>query len=430
MTLIYHIFSLLISIVIVPLFILMSFFSKHKIKFLLHHFGFAPPKKKDHRKILWLYALSLGEVKSAKQVLKQIKEKDPSLRIVVSVTTDSGYEGALKHLKMAEDIFFQPLDCIPFTWLTLKNIKPDLYIIMDTGFWPGLIDQLHKKNTPIVLLNGRISYRSIKAYLKIGLLFKNLFQKFDRLYMQNKNSQQAVLSLGVSPEKVEVVGDLKFDALQTMTEQETTQLKNIFKLKTNSPIWIAGSTHPGEEKIILEAHQQLKNKHPNLILILAPRRIERVEELAKFLEKKKISFYRRSSLGNNSPNDVILLDTMGELAKLYSLGQVAFIGRSLIKPGGGHSLIEPLSQGLIVLHGPHIQNIAPVANEANRFGVAFAVYNAKDIQEKVQTLLEHSSNRIELSAKAKSFVNDRKGTTDKMAIVILNILNSKTKLFY
>ena len=180
----------------------------------------------------------------------------------------------------------------------------------------------------------------------------------------------------------------------------------------------------------MEAHQQLKNKHPNLILILAPRRIERVEELAKFLEKKKISFYRRSSLGNNTPNNVILLDTMGELAKFYSLGQVAFIGRSMVKPGGGHSLIEPLSQGLIVLHGPHIENIAPIANEANKLGLAFTVYNAKDIQEKVQTLLEHSSNRIELSAKAKSFVNDRKGTTDKMAIVISDILNSKTKLLY
>ena len=430
MILTYHIASILIAVVIVPFFTLMSFFSKHKFKFLLHHFGFVPPKKKDDRKTLWLCALSLGEVKSAKQVLKKTKEKNPNLRIVVSVTTDSGYEGASKHLKMAENIFFQPLDCLPFTWLALKKMKPDLYVIMDTGFWPGFIDQLHKNNTPIILLNGRISSRSAKTYLKIGLLFKNLFQKFGRLYMQNKNSQQAVLSLGVSPEKVELVSDLKFDALEIITEQETAQLKNIFKLKTNSPLWIAGSTHPGEEKIILEAHQQLKKKHPNLILILAPRRIERVEEIAKLLEKKNISFSLRSSLANNSPNDVIILDTIGELAKLYSLGQVAFIGHSLFKPGGGHSLIEPLSQGLIVLHGPHIENISFVANEANRLGLAFTVYNAKDIQDKVQTLLEHRKNHIELSAKAKSFVNEQKGTTDKMAIVISDILNSKTKFFY
>ena len=177
MTLIYHIFSILIAIVIVPLFTVISFFSKHKFKFLLNHFGFVPSIIRDERKTLWLYALSLGEVKAAKQVLKNIKQKDPNLRIMVSVTTDSGYEGALEHLKMAENIFFQPLDCMPFTWLGLRKIQPDLYVINDTGFWPGLIDQLHKKNIPIILLNGRISQRSVKVYLKVGPFFKNLFKK-------------------------------------------------------------------------------------------------------------------------------------------------------------------------------------------------------------------------------------------------------------
>ncbi len=265
MTLIYHIFSIFIAIVIVPLFTVISFFSKHKFKFLLNHFGFVPSTIRDERKILWLYALSLGEVKAAKQVLKNIKQKDPSLRIMVSVTTDSGYEGALEHLKMAENIFFQPLDCMPFTWLGLRKIQPDLYVINDTGFWPGLIDQLHKKNIPIILLNGRISQRSVKVYLKVGPFFKNLFQQFNRLCMQNKNSQQAALSLGVHPKKIEVLGDPKFDALRTITEKDKQQLQQTFKIKGECPIWVAGSTHAGEEEIVLEAHQQLKKKHPRLI---------------------------------------------------------------------------------------------------------------------------------------------------------------------
>ncbi len=424
MTLIYQILSILISVVIVPLFTVISFFSKYKFKFLLHHFGFVPSIIRDERKILWFYALSLGEVKAVKQVLKKIKQKDSSLRIVVSVTTDSGYEGALEHLKMVENIFFQPLDCFPFIWLGLRKIQPDLYVINDTGFWPGLIDQLHKKKIPIVLFNGRISNRSAKAYLKAGSLFKNLFQKFDRLCMQNENSRLAALSLGVNPKKVEVVGDPKCDTLQTITEQEKKKLQRIFKLKTDCPIWIAGSTHAGEEVIILDAHQQLKKKYPHLILILAPRRIERTGEVVKLLEKKNISFCRRSLLGNTEPVDVILLDTMGELAELYSLGQVAFVGRSLIEPGGGHSLIEPLSHGVVVLHGPHIENIGSVANEANKLGLAFTVYNAKSIQEKIHALLENSNHRIELVVKAKSFIKDRKGGTEKMASVISDILKS------
>jgi len=242
--------------------------------------------------------------------------------------------------------------------------------------------------------------------------------------MQNKNSQQAALSLGANPEKVEVIGDPKFDVLQTLTEQEKKQLQRAFKLKTNSPVWIAGSTHAGEETIILDAHQKLKEKHPNLILILAPRRIERAGEIVKLLQKKNISFCRRSLLKNNEPAGVILLDTMGELAELYSLGQVAFVGRSLIKPGGGHSLIEPLSHGVVVLHGPYIENIVPVANEANKLGLAFTVYNAEGIQEKVHALLKNSNHRTELVAKAKSFINDQKGTAEKMATITLDILNS------
>ena len=363
-------------------------------------------------------------MKAAKQVLIKIKHKDPSLRIVVSVTTDSGYEGALEHLKMAENIFFQPLDCMPFTWLGIRKIQPDLYVINDTGFWPGLIDQLHKKKIPVILLNGRISHRSVKTYLKAGSLFKNLFQQFDRLCMQNKNSHQAALSLGVNPKKLEVLGDPKLDALQTLTEQEKKQLQRAFKLKTDSPLWIAGSTHAGEETIILDAHQQLKEKYPDLILILAPRRTERTGEIAKLLQKKNISFCRRSLLKNNGPADVILLDTMGELAELYSLGQVAFVGCSLIEPGGGHSLIEPLSHGVVVLHGPHIENIGPIANEANKIGLVFTVYNAEDIQEKVHALLENSNYRIELVAKAKSFINGHKGAAEKMAAITLDILKS------
>ena len=174
----------------------------------------------------------------------------------------------------------------------------------------------------------------------------------------------------------------------------------------------------------MEAHQQLKKKHPRLILILAPRRIERAGEVAKLLEKKNISFCRRSLLENNEPNGVILLDTMGDLAEIYSLGQVAFIGRSLVEPGGGHSLIEPLSHGVVVLHGPHIENIGPVANEANKLGLAFTVYNAEDIQEQIHALLENSNHRIELVAKAKSFVNDQKGAAEKMAAITLDILKS------
>ena len=420
MTRFYHILSLLVAVVMVPVFTTLAVFSKHKFKFLRHHFGFVPTIKKGESKILWLHALSLGEVKAAAPVLKNLHNKSPYLKIVVSVTTDSGYEGAVEHLKIAEKIFFHPLDCLPFTYLALSRIKPDLYIVTDTGFWPGLTDLLHKQNTPQILFNGRISHRSAKGYLKAGSLFKTMFQQFNRLYMQNKNSEQAAAALGVDPDKVEVIGDPKFDSLQPLTVEDRNRLRKTFLLKEDTPVWVAGSTHTGEEEIILKAHQQLREKHPDLILILAPRRIERINEVVALLQKKNLSFARRSSLEISEP--VILLDTMGELAKVYSLGQMAFIGKSLIEPGGGHSLIEPLSHGLAVLHGPHIENIGHVADEAHMNGLAFTVHNAEEIVKTVHSLLRHKERRMELAEKAKKLIEDQQGASEKMAETIQNVL--------
>ena len=420
MTRFYHILSLLVAVVMVPVFTTLAVFSKHKFKFLRHHFGFVPTIKKGESKILWLHALSLGEVKAAAPVLKNLHNKSPYLKIVVSVTTDSGYEGAVEHLKIAEKIFFHPLDCLPFTYLALSRIKPDLYIVTDTGFWPGLTDQLHKQNTPQILFNGRISHRSAKGYLKAGSLFKTMFQQFNRLCMQNKNSEQAAAALGVDPDKVEVIGDPKFDSLQPLTVEDRNRLRKTFLLKEDTPVWVAGSTHTGEEEIILNAHQQLREKHPDLILILAPRRIERINEVVALLQKKNLSFARRSSLEISEP--VILLDTMGELAKVYSLGQIAFIGKSLIEPGGGHSLIEPLSHGVAVLHGPHIENIGHVADEAHTNGLAFTVHNAEEIVKTVHSLLRHKERRMELAEKAKKLIEDQQGASEKMAETIQNVL--------
>ncbi len=418
----YHLLSLFVAILLLPLFSLIALSSKHKWKGLAHHFGWVPATKKSTRKTLWLHALSMGEVVAATPVLKLVREQNPELTIALSVTTDSGYTAALK-MNIADNIFFHPLDCLPFTLLALKRINPDLHVVTDTGFWPGLIDLLHRKKTPILLFNGRISEKSARRYLVAGSLFKDTFQKFHHLGMQNSNGEKAVLTLGVDRERIEVMGDPKYDAQQPLTDEEKEQLRKTFKLEAGTPVWIAGSTHAGEEQIILDAHQQLTAEHPNLVLILAPRRIERIEEVVTLLEKRNISFTLRSSLKH--AETVILLDTMGELAKVYSLGQVAFIGKSLIKPGGGHSLIEPLSYGLPVIHGPFIENIGHVADKAHERGLAITVQDSKDINEKVHNFLKNKSLRQELEEKALSFTKEQQGASEIMADVITQNLKTE-----
>jgi 3-deoxy-D-manno-octulosonic-acid transferase len=415
----YHLLSLFVATLLLPLFSLIALSSKHKWKGLAHHFGWVPVTKKPARKVLWLHALSMGEVVAATPVLKLVREQNPELTIALSVTTDSGYTAALK-MNIADNVFFHPLDCLPFTLLALKRINPDLHVVTDTGFWPGLIDLLHRKKTPILLFNGRISEKSARRYLLAGSLFKDTFQKFHHFGMQNNNGEKVALTLGVDRERIEVMGDPKYDAQQPLTDEEKQQLRKTFKLETGTPVWIAGSTHAGEEEIILDAHQQLTAEHPNLVLILAPRRIERVKEVVTLLKKRNISFTLRSSL--KLAETVILLDTMGELAKVYSLGQVALIGKSLVKPGGGHSLIEPLSYGLPVLHGPFVENIGHVADKAHELGLAITVQDSKNIKEKVHNFLENKNLRQELAENALSFTTEQKGASEKMAEIITKTL--------
>ena len=417
----YHLLSLFVAILLLPLFSLIALSSKHKWKGLAHHFGWVPATKNSGRKILWLHALSMGEVVAATPVLKLVREQNPDLYIALSVTTDSGYTAALK-MNIIDNLFFHPLDCLPFTLLALKRINPDLHVVTDTGFWPGLIDVLHRKNIPIILFNGRISEKSARRYLIAGSLFKDTFQKFHHFGMQNNNGEKAALTLGVDRGHIDVMGDPKYDAQQPLTDEEKEQLRKNFKLEIGTPVWIAGSTHAGEEEIILEAHQQLTAEHHNLVLILAPRRIERVEEVVTLLKKKNISFTLRSSLKH--AETVILIDTMGELAKVYSLGQVAFIGKSLIKPGGGHSLIEPLSFGLPVLYGPFVGNIGHVADKAHELGLAITVQNYKDIKEKVHHFLENKSLCHKLEEKALSFTTEQKGASEKMVGIITKTLTA------
>ncbi len=414
----YHFLSLFVAILLALLFSLITLFSRHKWKGLAHHFGWVP--KTPGKKTLWLHALSMGEVVAATPVLKRVREQNPELHIALSVTTDSGYATALNS-EFADNVFFHPLDCLPFTQLALSRINPDIYVVMDTGFWPGLIDLLHRKKIPALLCNGRISEQSARRYLGVGSLFKDTFQKFYRLCMQSTNGEKTALALGVNRERIEVMGDSKYDALQLMTSNEKERLRQTFKLDADTPVWIAGSTHDGEEEIILDAHQQLMVEHPTLVLILAPRRMERVEEVVNLLKKENITFTLRSSL--EYAETVILLDTIGELAKVYSLGQIAFIGKSLIPPGGGHSLIEPLSYGLPVMHGPFIENITHVAEKAHE--LALPVQNSEDIKKRVQTLLENENLRRELQEKARSFITEQQGASRKIAEIITQSLKTR-----
>lgn len=420
--LLHHLLSTLASPLVALGFFLHSRFTRHKREHLGEHFG-AMPQTPAGKETLWLHALSLGEVVSAGPVLKEIRALRPEARLVVSVTTDSGYEGAKQHLPMADLVVFHPLDCWPFTQRALDTIQPDVFVLTDTGFWPGLLAQLKQRGVPALLFNGRISRRSLRRYKMLGGLARSLLGFFDQLCMQDAQGQAAAIALGADPERVRVLGDPKYDAVTRLSEDGRTELRDKLKIRPNVPVIVAGSTHAGEEEIVLSAYRSLKVRDADLVLILAPRRKERVAEVASLLVERNVPFTLRSRIGEDAAlnEDVILVDTLGELASLYSIASVAFVGNSLLPPGGGHSLIEPLSYAVPTLHGPFIENIRHVAGPLKEAGLAYPVETPGEMQETLQTLLWNRDDG-QRAERALALMKEYQGASRRMAELVLKLL--------
>ena len=431
MMILYHILSTAFALVTVPGWILYSGLTGKKRRGLWHHFGAVPPLSEteaSNSKTVWLHALSLGEVKAAAPVLAALKERQPDLRIAVSVTTDTGYDGAHQHLAFADQIFFHPFDCTPFVFWALSRVRPDGFVLMDTGFWPGFLHLLRIRRIPAILLNGRLSERSLKRYRRLGNFARQVFGSFTCAGMQSDEGAAAMQSLGLDPSRVHVFGDPKFDGLRTFTDAQKQARRSSMNIPSERPVWVAGSTHAGEEEILLDAHRKLRKRFPDLLLILAPRRLERVADIATLLQARNISFQKRSEIESKGPAhpEVLLLDTMGELAGMYGIAQAAFVGRSLLPPGGGHSLLEPIASGVPVLHGPFIENVRHVAKELRQAGLAFEVQHADEVQSVLGKILRDPETGGRVVDKAQDLLARHQGAAAHMTDLVLQALEGKT----
>ena len=418
----YHLISAFAVLVVVPCFSLFSLFSRNKWRRLNDHFGLVSlnDAPKNIQKTIWFHALSLGEVVGATPTIRLLKKNRPRDRIVISVTTDSGFEAAKRKLPDVDALFFLPLDCLPFTWAAIRKIKPDLFVLVETGFWPGFIHLLHLKGVSILLFNGRISSRSVRKYKMFGSFFSNLFNWFTMLCMQNPHSRNQLESIGVDKFRFMVVGDPKFDIFPSPSQEKRDKVRQKLRIAPLSMVWVAGSTHEGEEEIILDVHRRLRNQFGNLTLILAPRRSERCTHVARIIMSKGISFVRRSDQWDKNDNEfsVLLLDTIGELADVYSICDLAFVGKSFIAPGGGHNLVEPVSQGKPVLFGPFVENNQHNADELVKSGLGIRVNDADEMEESARNWLSNKIERVKLEGKAKGFILHHQGASRRMADLI------------
>ncbi len=423
---IYKILSFVIFPLFFPLFLISTFAFGKKKKGFYHHLGWAPfPNDKglSFSKTIWVFALSVGELGSIVPLLKTLRERQPNIRIVVSVTTEAGFEAAKNSLNFVENIFFHPLDFWPVWERALRRVRPDAFILTETGFWPGQLLLMKDLKIPLFLVQGRISEKSANTYKNFSSLSKEIFNCFKTLCVQSKDGESKLKMLGVSEEKIRVLGNSKFDGLEAVSDERRKELLSQLKINSSAPVWVAGSTHEGEEAAILEVFSELRQKFPDLTLILAPRRLERLKEVTSEIESRNLKYIQRSLMLNQDSEPIIVLDTMGELADIYSIATVAFVGKSLFEPGGGHSLAEPAAQGVPTCHGPFVEYQRDMAESFGNIGAAIKIQDAKDLKKTIEGLLQDLNRRRDLGEKVKKLVEESRGATQKMADLILEELN-------
>lgn len=401
--------------VYIPYLFIQVLLRRQPARLLKERLGGFPDLSSEHP--VWIHAASVGEVLCSIPLLSIIKKEAPDCRIILTTMTSTGNETARKLIPEANQILFFPIDHPFAIQRGIQKIRPRLLLIAETELWPNLLRFCGRKRIPVVLFNGRISEKSFRGYLFLKSFFKRCLNNISCFLMQTEEDRNRIIEIGAPADRTTVAGNIKFDQAFPLANLESTvELFASLGLRGNETLLIAGSTHQGEEEVFIRVFKELKKANPNLVLILAPRHLNRLEEVEKAIRDEGLSWKRRSSLpaeDKGKLSDVILLDTMGELMKLYSLGTVVFIGGSLVSIGG-HNPLEPLFFKKCVLFGPYMFNFLEISRRLIAEEGAILVKNKEEISEQLKRLLSDEKARNEIGENGYRFLQKHRGTTERI----------------
>jgi len=352
---------------------------------------------------VWIHGASVGEVGSALLLIRELKQRFPAKKIILSTFTSSGNRIA-RAAGAADLVLFLPLDLLWIVRRALARFDPSLLLIVETEIWPNLIREAHRRGIPTLLLSGRLSARSYREYSFVAAFFRRVIGYFTAIGMQSAEDGERIVELGAPAGNVSIVGSLKHAAARA--DGTGTQHGGLHGPRAN-PLLVVGSSHRGEEAIFIEAFVYLKQRFPGLQMALAPRHPERFAEVEKLLQRSGLSFEKQSEIDGRAQftKDVMFLDTLGDLKDFYALGDIAFVGGSLVE-AGGHNLLEPARQGKPILFGPHISNFSSIAAEFKRKGGAIEVRGKEELIHEITTLLYDSARRKVMGERAYEIAND------------------------
>ena len=413
---IFHLYNILLTLLLVivsPYFLLRGLFNKRFREELIQRLGFFPGL--PFRRPIWVHAASVGEVFCAIPLLQRMKREFPSCHIVVTTITRTGHERA-KTVPEADRVLFFPID---HPWVirnALRRIDPGLLTIAETEIWPNLLRSCGRRGRPVLLFNGRISEKSFRRYMALRFFFRECLKQITRFLMQTEGDRIRIVRMGAPSDRTRVTGNIKFDqSTPALKPEAVAEFAKLIGYREEEKIIVAGSTHPGEEEILLRCFKDLRKVEPHLLLILAPRHLHRIEEVERILQKESISWKRKTSIGVTGEDrpEVILLDTMGELMSFYGMGALCFIGGSLV-PVGGHNPIEPLIFRKCVLFGPHMFHFAEISRDLLEAGGAIQVSGPDDLALQLRRLLSEEGKRDEVGENGYQFLQRHRGAAERM----------------
>jgi 3-deoxy-D-manno-octulosonic-acid transferase len=384
------------------------------------------PKPKQGSKTIWIHALSVGEVLSALPLVKSLRRHFPEEEVAFTVTTRQGMEIAQRELKNDGLLLLpMPLDFWRPMLRMIRCIRPKLFILIETDLWPGLMDHLSRRGVKIMLVNGRVSPRTLNSYKRFRYFFEKMLGMFHACLMQTELDRRRLLETGIKARNVKSLGNIKFDrGSSPMDEKERREWLEAFNLTDDHEIWLAGSTHRGEERIILDIYKQIRSSFPRMRLIIAPRRTERAEEIRRLAQSKGLTTATRTALTPQSASyDVLILDTMGELGRVYGIAGISFVGGSLV-PEGGHNLLEPASFGCPVLFGPHMDDFKIMAEQILETGGGILVHEPQQLLQTVSDLVSQPEKRNAIGVRARQFVESNQGALARVTAEISEVLQS------
>lgn len=430
MQFLYDILAICLVILAIPLFLVRLLREKGFGERLRQSFGLipdaimAPVAGKD---CIWLHAASVGEIVAASPIVKEIRRALPGVPILISVVTANGYAMAHRIISDADSIIYFPIDLPWLSERAVRQIRPRVFLPVETELWPNFLRSARKHQIPVMMVNGRISDKSVRRYRHLGGILANMLDTVEKFCMQSTIDAQYIIQMGADPRRVVVTGNTKFD--QTYTDaspEEIASLRRQLGLTDSKPVLVAGSTHKGEEEILFSALQKVKTVYPAAALVIAPREILRTEEIGAMAVKAGFVPATRTGLqaALTGGHDVVILDTIGELGKVYSLGDIIFVGGSLISRGG-HNILEPAAHGKPILVGPHMFNFKESYALFSGRGACATVYDEKSLTDKVLEILSTEELHRSMSEEALAIVRENQGAAKKSALYLKELLENR-----